>query len=107
VAGAVYHGCLKPDAVNWPLLPENTRIKTECNTWVYEGSGHGLRLMLRLLYSFCSQNILPMSGGYLDQPRAFHEALRIFKSGEDLYKSKASENRETLSKLGAKNGKRS
>jgi hypothetical protein len=64
-------------------------------------------MLLELIYRAIDPPYsLPLTGGLMDQPPAFVEALNIFKSSEGVYRSHKEKVRDVFKELGAlPNGK--
>ena len=85
------------------MLPSGDRIKEKAGEWVYECARNDFRIMLNSVYTYINPpHSLPFSGGYLDQPIWFIEAIRCFKHGETLYGQQNKTTGDVLKSLGAK-----
>lgn len=103
MAGAIFYGHLNPDQRNWPLLPSGELQKMTASEFVYSDSSHSFRLLMRAVYANVNPpHAFPFSGGLLDQPREFLDAIQCFANGKSLYANQARNTNELLKRLGAK-----
>lgn len=66
---------------------------------MFQGASFATTSLLDTIYRFEEHHILPLAGGWLDQPAAFVKAYEVFKSGAGYYKSKRLEIKNTLDTL--------
>lgn len=103
VAGAIFNKALKPDKKNWHLLPDNKLINVAPEEWVFEGISYSERLLLKSIPMMLNPpHSFPFSGGYLEQPNEFHEAVNAWEYGQSLYAQKHSQLGDTLKQLAGK-----
>jgi len=75
-------------------------VKQRAGEWVYSGCSNGLPSLLRCIYAALQPpSALPLSGGYMDQPAYFCEALSAFSDGHQLYKEQGSKLLDTINSL--------
>jgi len=85
------------------LLPSGELQKITANEFVFKDATNSFKLLMRCIYANANPpHAFPFSGGLLDQPKEFLDAMQYFAMGKNLYANQAKNTSELLRSLGAK-----
>lgn len=100
VCGAIYNGLLDNNSKNFDL-PGGGRCNMTAAHFVYIDILPSDKTLIDMVIAYNETSNLPLSGGMMDQPPIFLDAIQCFNSGVAFYKKSKKNISDKLKSLGA------